>query len=295
MGPALLTAFFFSMSVIFAGRSVRLVGGVPANFSRLFLGLVILAAYAHFFGEGWNGRGFPYFVASGVIGLGLGDIAFFRALPLLGPRLSILFAQCLAAPLGALIEWFWLGTTLSHTQLAGGGLILAGVAIALGTGGGVRALAPGAFWATLAALGQGGGAVISRHATEIDALDHLAIDGATAAYQRLLGGILISAIAFLIVRARKRRVGSIPADPPARWGEALPWIVGNSVFGLVLGVACYQWALRETATGIVLCIVATTSLMTIPLAWWIDGDRPTGHALLGAVVAVIGVVLLRLS
>jgi drug/metabolite transporter (DMT)-like permease len=40
-------------------------------------------------------------------------------------------------------------------------------------------------------------------------------------------------------------------------------------------VACYQWALRTTATGKVLAIVAMSPLVTLLLTWFIDGTRPT--------------------
>ena len=295
MGAALLAAIFCSMSVVCAGRSTRLVGGTGANLARLAVGIIILAVYAHVFGGGCRGRGFIYFVASGVIGLGVGDVAMFQALPRLGSRLTILLVQCLAAPFGAFIEWLWLGTTLSPFQLSGGGLILFGVAVALWPGSPVAGarLWSGAAWGAFAAFGQGAGAVISRRASGIDALSGSVVDGATAAYQRLIGGIAISAVVFLVVRAFRRNPAPDEKWEPPRWKPALPWIVANGVLGLVFGVACYQWALRETATGIVLSIVATTPLLTIPLAWIVEGDRPGWHAFAGGLVAVGGIILLR--
>jgi len=221
----------------------------------------------------------------------------FRALPRLGSRLTILLVQCFAAPFGALVEWLWLGTTLTPGQLSGGALILCGVAVALWPGSPIPGMKiwSGAFWGTVAAFGQGVGAVLSRRAAEIDAMSGFRIDGATAAYQRLIGGIAISAAVFFYVRfVRHGRAGDLKSGP-LPWKAAIPWIVANGILGLVLGVACYQWALSQTATGIVLSLVALTPLFTIPLAWVIEGDRPGWHAFAGAVLAVGGIIVLRLA
>src|SRR5215210_6270256 len=110
MLPAFITTIAFACSVIFAARSTRLLGGSLANVGRLVLALIFLGTWAHLFGQGVAGKSFPTFFVSGCIGFGLGDIALFLALPRIGPRLTILLAQCLAAPFGVLIERVWLGT-----------------------------------------------------------------------------------------------------------------------------------------------------------------------------------------
>src|SRR5688572_14366350 len=131
MLPSLLTTVCFSLSVIFAARSARILGGSLANLSRLLLAAVLLGIWAHAFGGGLQGSGLPWFVLSGVIGFGLGDMALFGALARIGPRLSILLTQCLAAPIGAFAEWIWMGTALTPAEFGCAGVILGGVAIAL--------------------------------------------------------------------------------------------------------------------------------------------------------------------
>src|SRR5712671_7142132 len=117
MFPSFLTTIFFSLSVIFAARSARLLGGPVANLGRIGIATVLLAIWAHGFGEGLRGVSLPWFFLSGVIGFGLGDMALFGALPRIGPRLAILLTQCLAAPVAAAAEWLWLGTTLRFADL----------------------------------------------------------------------------------------------------------------------------------------------------------------------------------
>ena len=54
------------------------------------------------------------------------------------------------------------------------------------------------------------------------------------------------------------------------------------------------WGLSRSFLGfIVLPIAATTPLLAIPIAWWLEGDRPTRRALVGGVIAVAGCVALK--
>ncbi len=294
MLASFLTTIFFSLSVIFAARSAKVLGGPVANLARICVATVLLAVWAHGFGVGLRGASLPWFFLSGVIGFGLGDMALFGALPRIGPRLAILLTQCLAAPIAAFVEWAWLGTTLRAVDLVCAAVILGGVAIALAPDRGMevdrRTFWIGALFGFGSALGQAGGAVLSRKANGIAALTNLPIDGGTAAYQRILGGILMTVVAFVIFR---------PAAPvekaarSARWRLGWPLVLANALAGPTIGVACYQWALRTTASGIVLPIVATSPLVTIVLSFFIDGLRPTRRAVWGGLVAVAGAVALK--
>ena len=81
----------------------------------------------------------------------------------------------------------------------------------------------------------------------------------------------------------------------ADWPRAWPWLIGNALAGPSFGVACYQWALMTTPTNIVLPIVATTPLLVIPLAHFLEGERITRRAVVGGIIAVAGVVGLTLA
>lgn len=291
MFASFLTTILFSLSVIFASRSARLLGGTRANLSRILLATCFLAIWAHGFGAGVSGPALPWFFFGGCVGFGLGDMALFAALPRIGPRLAILITQCLAAPLAAVVEWAWLGTTLTSAELWCAVLILAGVAVALAPDRGEK-IPRRVFWIGVlagvgSAMGQGMGAVISRKANEVAQLAHFPIDGGSAAYQRILGGLLVTLIAFIFLRRQKM-------EKPPDWRAAVPWTFANSLAGPAIGVGCFQWALATTPSGVVLPIVATSPVVTIILAWFIDGTRPTRRAVAGGVIAVVGAVALKL-
>src|SRR6266699_659840 len=130
MFAAFLTTILFSISVVCGHRSAKMIGGTEANFWRLTTATLLLGVWSYGFGIGLGGEAFPLFLVSGIMGIGIGDVALFQALPRLGSRLSVLLIQCLSAPFGALIEWLWLGTNLSTLQIVSGLVILLGVGIA---------------------------------------------------------------------------------------------------------------------------------------------------------------------
>lgn len=329
MLPAFLTTLCFAMSGVLAHRSIRHLGPNRANLGRLLVAALVLAIIAHTVGGGFSGGAVLWFFISGVVGFGLGDWGLFRALPLLGSRLSLLMTQCLAAPMAIAAERLWLGTVLGSVQLAFVAVVLVGIAIALAprraetaageapAAVGGRRLIIGLLWGLLAAGGQAGGAVISRHAYALMEAAGTSLDGLTATYQRVLGGLVFTVLLLLIMRWRHGdraeigiptavaapaaraaghdapRLSTVTAPPAAAapsgsTRRAAPWVVANALAGPVIGVSCFQWALQTTPSGLVLPIVALTPLVIIPLSFLLEGDRPSPRALLGGLVAVLG-------
>ena len=131
MLASFLAAFFFALNATCASHSVRASGPVQANLGRLAVAAVVLGLIAHTAGQGFASASLWWFVLSGVIGMGLGDLGVYAALPLLGSRITVLMTQCLAAPIAALGEWLWLGTRLTTAQVCWGLLILVGVTVAI--------------------------------------------------------------------------------------------------------------------------------------------------------------------
>ena len=292
MLPAFLTTLLFAISAVSANRSTRMLGGIQANFWRISLATLLLAAWAHGIGSGFTGRALPYFLISGCIGFGFGDLAFYQALPRLGSRLSVLIVHCLAAPLAAVVEWIWLGTTLTRVQIFSSLVILIGVGLALAPGRHLnlspRRLLIGIVFGLVAAAGQGVGAVFSRKAYQVAGMAGQHIDGLTAAYQRIVAGWFLAAFAFFL----KRRANESGEEDRRTWRTASGWVLLNAVAGPTLGVGCFQWALSTRPTGVVLPIVATTPIVVIPFARVIEGEHPRVRSLVGGAIAVAGAVSL---
>ncbi len=301
MFAAFLTTLLFATSAICGYRTARQIGGIEANFWRIALATIFLTVWAFTFGSVFAGAP-EWFMLSGLFGIGLGDSAYFQALPRLGSRRTVLLVQCLTAPFAALIEFFWLGTKLNLPEILCVAVILAGVAIALAPGDHLK-ISPrdwkiGLTASVLGAFGAALGAVIIRkgYAAIHDAGLH--VDAGTTGYQRVLGGILVPTIFLLVFKWRSAHAyGAAFASDTihisrSKWRQLWPWVLINALAGQTLGVTCMQWALQTTQAGIVTAIIATTPIFLLPMTRIIEGEKIGFRALLGALIAVGGVIAL---
>lgn len=304
MLAAFLTTFLFATSAICGYRSSRQIGGIEANFWRVTLATFFLALWAYGFGAQFAGAP-AWFMLSGFCGIGLGDSAYFQALPRLGSRRTFLISQCLAVPFAALIEWLWLGTGLKFVEIICVAVILAGVVIALAPDDHMR-ISPqdwkiGIIASVFGALGGALGAVIIRKGYAALAAAHASVDAGTTGYQRMLGGILPPIILLLALKWRSTHEHG-PVFEKKTWQmswertrRVWPWILANALAGQTLGVTCMQWALKTTQAGVVQAIIAISPLVLLPMTRIVEGEKISGRSVIGATVAVCGVISLTLS
>ena len=297
---AILTTLFFALSAVTGQRVAVTLGSIWGNAVRLFIAAVVLGAIVLLaWPDSVGGRPFLWVLLSGVVGFGIGDVALFLAYERIGSRLTILLKLCLAPLFAMGLEWIWLGNGISLKVAVCAAIILAGVTMALrpGTKSRQKMMRRGSFGfgvlcAILAGFGQGTGAVISRTAEEAAVEVGMVINGISAAFQRVLAGFLFAAVVVVLMRVFSKNQGwkqwGNPLDP-----KLAPWLLGAALFGPVIGVSCFQWALSSLQSGIVLAVVATTPIVMIPLAAWNEHDHPSRLAIMGALVAVAGVVLLN--
>lgn len=286
---ALLTAVFWSFSGICSARSGRALGVLTVNRSRLVLALLGLVIAAAVLDARMWGAGAWWFVLSGVVGLGMGDIAMYSAYRHLGTRLTILMTQALAVPGAWLVEWMWLRGDPQIAKLPWAAVILVGLAVALWPQRGA-AISPDRSRGVLYGIGSAAGlamaAVLSRRGYAAEG-----IDGLGSSVLRNAGGLTmmlaIWPVQIAMITAR-RRLGQVVIG--GNWRQGWPWLVGAAIMGPGIGVACYQLALEQATAGAVQAVIATTPVLVIPLAWAIDGERPELRSIIGSLIAVGGVV-----
>lgn len=298
MLAAILTTFCFSLSSIFGARTARSLGAVEALFWRSLLSSLILIPVAFIFVRPESDTSLFYFILSGVIGNGLADIAMFQGLKRIGARLTMLVMQCLAAPFAILIEWLWLGTKLTPLQFVFVAVILTGVVIALKPGNTIgfdkKTLIAGSIVSVAAGFLQALGAVLSRAAYQTLTLSGGDIHPMLASFERILGGV-ITVVPFYIITKILLRVPLKPNLISSRkiFAGTIGIVLLNILAGQIIGVSFFQYALQTTPSGIVLPIVAMTPVVVIPLSRLIDKERITLHGVIGGIVAVCGVVALK--
>jgi drug/metabolite transporter (DMT)-like permease len=184
-------------------------------------------------------------------------------------------------------------------------VILTGVAIALAPDDHLK-ISPrdwkiGIAASVVCAMGGALGAVIIRKGYAALALGPVAVDAGTTGFQRVAGGILIPAVAVLMFKWRAIR-GSGGMFAEAAWRQAgekrrhiWPWVLANALAGQTLGVTCMQWALKTNPSGVVQAIIATSPMVLLPMTRVVEGEKIGLRSVVGAVVAVGGVIGLIFS
>lgn len=252
------------LALVMLGLTLLVVGGSLPSGEPLALGLLLV---------------------SGLIGIGLGDTAFFASLKLVGARRALLLGM-LAPPLAALIALLFVGETLPLTAWLGMLMTVLGVAwvVTERVPDSYRSqgrLTRGILLGCLAALAQASGAVLAH-----SALVHTSISPLWGTSVRLAAGVAMLLVWLAVARQPLGRW--ISREQPRRlWGRLL-----FAVFtGTYLSMWLHQVALKLTPAGIAQTLYSTSPLFVLPFAAW-TGERITARAILGAVVALVGIGLL---
>jgi drug/metabolite transporter (DMT)-like permease len=283
---ALSTAVLWCFTSLLFGEAARRIGSLAVNLLRLPMALVLLtltlATTSHAF-AGLDGKRLAFLVFSGIIGLSVGDLAYFGSLRRLGPRLSLLLLS-LAPIFATVTAVLLLAEVPSPRALAGIGITLAGVAWVVlerkGDDAPHAGLRSGVVRGVVAAMCQGVGLVLAKIGMA-GVVSPLAASWVRIAF----GGIALWLATAVIGKLR-----------PARLSHGLQragWLLlGGALCGPFLGVWMSLVAARLTAVGVAATIMATNPVLIIPIVMATERYRPSWRALLGTLVTVVGVALL---
>lgn len=117
----------------------------------------------------------------------------------------------------------------------------------------------------------------------------------------ILGGVLLNAVAQLLLKAGAASVGEISmgAGVPALWRTA--WSLAQHP-GIVGGLACYVvsvvfWivALSRVEVSVAYPMLSIGYVLNAALAWWLFNEQVTGQRWLGIAVIIVGVILVARS
>ena len=296
MIPAILTAILFAFSAVFSQRAARIFGPIPANAWRLCIACAVLGIATKFLDDvrGFSSikpEVFTAFFWSGFIGFGIGDIALFLAYPLLGARLTILINWCGATLFAAAGDHYLLHRSMTPHQWWAVLGIMAGLLFALwpeSAGRKNRLPIMGAVYAAVAGFSMGWGTVLSQHANQLAGHHHLQVHGISQAFQRCTAGVIVSLIAWAILRFFQ--MGKPNPEPIKQWRHKPFWLISTALCGPVLGVSCYQWAqLSISESAVLVAIVSTSTLLVIPLAQLTEKESPGRRQIMGTILASLGV------
>lgn len=219
---------------------------------------------------------------SGMIGIGLGDTAYFSALNSLGARRTLLL-ETSSPPMGALLALIFIGEQLAYSSWCGIFLTILGIAWVISERNPVDQLSvspQGIIWGILAAIAQALGAVISRYA-----LIQSAVTPLESTLIRLIGGtvIVIGLLFFPLTKQTKMQ-----------WqiSRRSLGVIAIAAFGSTyLGIWLQQISLKFAPTGIAQTFLATSPLFILPIVA-LQGEKISLRAILGVVISLAGIALM---
>ena len=219
---------------------------------------------------------------SGLLGLSIGDTAFFNALNRLGPRRTLL-VSALTPAITALLAIPVLQEGLDTHVILGMMLTMAGVVWVIrersSTGSEEDvALKAGLGFALIAVAAQSGGNVLTKlGASEASALEISMV--------RLLAGIL-GLVVYMVIKGRSFK----PQTPWKTRDYGL--LILATFLGTYLGIWLMNSGLKYAQTAVATTLNSTSPIFILPLAYFILKEKISWRSVGGAVVAVLGVALL---
>jgi drug/metabolite transporter (DMT)-like permease len=291
---ALATSFLFSISSTIFTLAGKRVGSVALNRTRLVMAtLWLLLAHGilgiplpwHTGAERWF-----WFSLSGVLGLAVGDAFLFEAFIRIGPRISML-VMALAPAIAALLAWIFLGESLNIYQVAGIGITMVGIALVVTDRNGQvnhsrmdqKNYLIGLLIGLGAATGQALGLVTARPG----------LGGGFPALSGTLIRMFAAMIALWGLAFFRRQVGdtlrTLMEGP-----RVLLWIAAAAFLGPTLGVTFSLVAIQNTEVGVASTLTALAPVFLLPIGYLFYKERFGWKAVLGTIVAILGVGFLFL-
>lgn len=292
-GAALVAAFLWAVATIIFSKLGEDIPPAELNLVKCSFAVLFMIITSLVLGETLPRAGvMPYLLLalSGIIGIGLGDTAYFESLNFLGSKLALLMVV-LAPPMAGIISWAFLGEVLKPVSWLGIFITLIGVAWVIWEEQqdgkhSSQHLWRGIGFGLIACLTQAVGAVFSRYA-----LTESTISALQTAIIRLLAGIL--SLILLVAFSRKTALKWLrqPSQGARSPAKLLGMIVLVGFLGTYTAIWLQQISLQYAPVGIAQTLLSTSPIFILPIAA-IRGEKVTWKSVAGVVIALAGVVVL---
>lgn len=292
---ALIAAGLWAIATFMFAEAGRQLSPIQLNISKGIIASILLGGCALALNripeEIWTAQGL-FLGLSGILGITIGDTAFFGALSRIGPRRTLLI-ESLTPPLTGLIALVAIQEELSWSAWCGVAVTVIGVTSVVlerNQPGDIK-IAPDVFrlgliLAIIASISQATGVVMAH----IVLVDH-AMDPLWAAFIRLMAALL----GLLIAGSFMPQQGTLALGRKITQGELGKklWVMvfWATVMGTFLGLWLQQISLKYTSAAIAQTLLSTSPLFALAIAR-IRGERLSQRAIGGTLVALVGIFLL---
>jgi drug/metabolite transporter (DMT)-like permease len=293
---ALLTAIFWTTTSLSFQQATRRAGSLSVNVLRLIIAFFIFGIISYFsrglflpFDAGTHQ--WIWMSVSGLIGFVFGDYFLFKSYELISARISMLIMS-LSAPMAAFISWFLLGETMNFISLIAMFITIFGIMMVITEKKKLDdekaeiknkkiqfSFSPkGMLFAFFGSIGQALGLVLSKYGMQ----DYNVF---AATQIRIITGCIGFIILISLIK-RWPKVKQAVSDK-----ISMKFIVIGSIFGPFLGVYVSLLAVKYTTVGIASTIMAIIPVLIIPPAILLYKEKVTLKEVIGAFIALGGIVL----
>ncbi|MCA9914939.1 MAG: DMT family transporter [Anaerolineae bacterium] len=291
---AVLAALAFSVTSTFltlAGRHFRpslvMQGALPVGLICIFA--LHWLATGQSFPPDVGGQRWLLLSLSGILGFWLSSIAIVNAMMRLGPRLALLITAT-SPILSTIMAWIFLEEVLNLQAVTGITFTLAGIAWVVSEKGEYQGAAiqsaglrQGVLFALAGALGQSASFLLSKEGLSGD------FDPLSASLLRIVAGT-VAIWLFALLRGRAGHdLGMLRAYPTAFRQLSL-----GAIAGPVAGASLMLLALQNAPVGIATTLGNLTPIFLIPIGYIVFKERITNRAIIGTLMAVVGMAVLFL-
>ncbi|MCK6649212.1 MAG: DMT family transporter [Bacteroidia bacterium] len=298
------TTLSWSIGIFPFTEAARRLGPNAVNHFRLVLAVLFLTVISTLFlpvspadlftspqTEHWI-----YFGLSGVIGLALGDYFSFTSFAILGARVGSIFSTL--APAAALITaYFVIGERINLIGMTGILITIGGVIwltmsrrsqsemkdhehgnVKLGIVSGV-----------LSAICQGVGVVLANKGFTYKQAEG-DLDFFHATWLRMISATVV----IYLITISRGKLKEITQPVLDNKNNGIIYTLGGTIFGPVIGVSLSMYAvsLLQDKPSIAQTIFSLVPVFVLPLSYLFYKEKITAKAILGAIIAIVGVMIL---
>jgi drug/metabolite transporter (DMT)-like permease len=291
---ALATAACWTVSATSFEAASKRVGPTGVNIIRLALAVVLLGLFnvvtrGQIVPTDAGPRQWLWLGLSGLVGFTLGDLFLFEAFYRIGSRVSML-VMALAPAITAVMGFLVLGEVLSPQAVIGIVLTMVGIAlVVLKPEKGALKLShsiAGLLFAFGGALGQAGGLILSKIGMRGEAGANY--PATSSAQIRAMAGVAGFMALYTVMRSWPK-VASAAKDRKGMGFTAL-----GSIAGPFIGVSLSLLAVANTDAGVASSLMSITPILIIPVALFAFKEKVKPVELIGAALAVGGVICMFL-
>lgn len=288
---AALAVTIFWAGTSFAFTSIaKKFGAIQLNLDRMLLSIIFIVVAGIIFSLNFrlNNSQIFYLTLSGIFGLVIGDSFYFKAFPVMGPRLSNLVMASSPA-FAVVLSYFFLNEFLDLKGILGIIITLSGIILVITQrkqehSEGFKITKEGLINAGIGSICQAIGLVLAKLAFKEGDINPMI----GTLYRLFTATIILLPIAIYI----KRYSNPLKVYKSDKLSQIN--ILLGSFFGPFLGISLSFYAIQHTQVGIAATLMATQPILMLPLSKIVYKERLSHISIIGALIAVIGVAILFL-